>query len=145
MRSKILTSIAAIALLTAFTPFSVAEKDIVGSWKIDAASIATTVKRVIDKAIEANPAADDQINEQKDKIVEMVQGIRLNMKADHTYESVTPQGSSPGKWVLANKDRVIVFTKQDGTTRRDSILESSPARLKLINGQLKDTIVYIHP
>jgi hypothetical protein len=145
MRLKILTSVAAIALLTAFTPFSASEKDLVGTWKVDASSVASTVKKVIDKAVEANPAAEDQINEQKDKIVEMVQGIRLIMKADHTYESITPQGTKPGKWVLANKDRVIVFTKEDGTIRRDSILESTVSRMKLINGQLKDTIVYVHP
>jgi len=145
MKIKILTSAAAVMLLSAFTPIFLAEKDLVGTWKIDNASVATTVKRVIAKAVEANPGAEDQIEEQKDKIVEMIQGIRLNIKADHTYESVTPQGTAPGKWVLANKDRVIEFTKADGTTRRDSILESSATRLRLINGQLKDTILYIHP
>ncbi|MES2060991.1 MAG: hypothetical protein V4456_03670 [Bacteroidota bacterium] len=145
MKLKVLTAVAATALLSAFTIASTSEKDLVGSWKIDESHISTTVKKVIDKAIEANPGAEDQIDAQKDMIIAMVQGIRLNINADHTYASVSPQGSKPGKWALTNNGRTLEFTKEDGTVRKDSVLESSATRLKLINRDLADTILYVHP
>ena len=145
MKLKVLgTGALSIALLS-FTPFSFAEKDVVGTWKMDAKSVTKMVKVAIDKAVEANPAVADQIEENKDKIVEVIEGIRVNIKADHTYETTTPQNTSTGKWVMANKDHAIVFTKSDGTVRRDSILESTATVLKTINGSLKDTISYVHP
>jgi hypothetical protein len=145
MKLKVLTAVAATALLSAFTIATTSEKDLVGSWKIDESHISTTVKKVINKAIEANPGAEDQIEAQKDMIVSMVQGIRLNINADHTYASVSPQGSKPGKWALTNSGRTLEFTKEDGTVRKDSVLESSATRLKLINRDLADTILYVHP
>jgi hypothetical protein len=145
MKLKVLTAVAATALLSAFTIVATSEKDLVGSWKIDDSHINTTVKKVIAKAIEANPDAEDQIEGQKDMIVSMVQGIRLNINADHTYASVSPQGSKPGKWALTNSGHTLEFTKEDGTVRKDSVLESSATRLKLINRDLADTILYVHP
>jgi hypothetical protein len=144
MKFKIITiSVVALAL-TAFTPFAAAEKDIVGTWKIEDASIVPAVNHMIAKIVKANPAAEAQVNAQKDQIIQMVQAIRLHMKADHSFESVTPQGTAAGKWALGNKGRVIEFIKPDGSIRRDSILASSASRLKLINGQMKDTILYVH-
>lgn len=145
MKLKVLgTGALSIALLS-FTPFSFAEKDVVGMWKMDAKSVTKMVKVAIDKAVEANPAVADQIEENKDKIAEVIASIRVNIKADHTYESTTGEKNSPGKWAMANKDHAIVFTKADGTVRRDSILESTATVLKTINGTLKDTISYVHP
>lgn len=145
MKLRFLTAAAAVVLLSAFTTFSAAEKDLIGSWKMDDHSVEKMTKFAIQKAVEQNPAVESQIEEQKDAISDMMKGIRLNIKADHTYEGVSPQGTNAGKWVLANKDRVIDFTRADGTVRRDSILESSATKLKLINGQLKDTLSYVHP
>lgn len=145
MKIKIITAVAATVLLSAFTIAATTEKDLIGSWKIDESHINTTVKKIIDKAVEANPGAEDQIEAQKEMIVTMVQGIRLNIKADHTYETVSPQGSKGGKWALTNKGNTIEFTKEDGTVRKDSVLESSATRLKVINRDLADTIIYVHP
>ncbi|MBD1384131.1 hypothetical protein IDJ75_02485 [Mucilaginibacter rigui] len=144
MKLKIITAVAATVLLSAFTIVT-SEKDVIGSWKIDDTSIDKTVKKVIAKAVEANPGAEDQIEAQKDMIVSMVQGIRLNIKADHTYETVSPQGSKGGKWALTGEGKTMEFTKEDGTVRKDVILESSATRLKVINGDLADTILYVHP
>lgn len=145
MKLKILTSVAAVALLSAFTTFSLAEKDIVGVWKMDAHSVSKMTDLAIKKAIEANPAVESQIDEAKDQITDMMGGIRFTIKADHTYETTTPQGVNGGKWVLDPKKPVIIFTRADGTSRRDSVLTSTPTMLKTINGQMKDTITYIHP
>jgi hypothetical protein len=145
MKLKIMTVAVTALALTAFTPFFASEKDLIGTWKMDPKSVEKLTKVAIKKAIEANPAVEDQIEENKGAIVQVMEGIRLNMKADHTYETVTPQNSNTGKWVLANKDRVLEFTKTDGTVRRDTILQSSATNLRVINGQLKDTISYIHP
>jgi len=145
MKYKILTAVAATVLFSAFTPFSFAEKDLIGAWKMDAKSVDKMVKLAIKKAVEANPAIEDQIEENRSSIVDVMAGIRINIKADHTYETVTSQQSANGKWALVNKDRAIIFTKADGTARRDTILESSGTTLKTINGQLKDTLTYIHP
>ncbi|GGH02758.1 hypothetical protein [Mucilaginibacter phyllosphaerae] len=145
MKLKLITAVAATVVLSAFTIASTTEKDVVGSWKIDSTSIDKTVKKIIAKAVEANPDSEDAINGQKDMIVSIVQGIRLNINADHTYASVTPQGSKPGKWALTNNGHTLQFTKEDGTIRKDSVLESSATRLKLINRDLADTILYVHP
>jgi hypothetical protein len=145
MKLKVLTAVAATVLLSAFTIASTSEKDLIGSWKIDDTAVNSVVKKVIAKAVEANPGAEDQIEAQKDMIVTMIQGIRLNIKADHTYETVSPQGSKGGKWTLAADGKTMEFTKEDGTVRKDDILESSATRLKLINGDLRDTILYVHP
>jgi len=145
MKLKLITAVAATVVLSAFTMVSTSEKDLVGSWKIDNSSIDKAVKKVIAKAVEANPDAEEQITAQKDMITTMVQGIRLNINADHTYASVSPQGSKPGKWALTNNGHTLQFTKDDGTIRKDSILEASATRLKLINRDLADTILYVHP
>ena len=145
MKLKIFTIAISALALTAFTPFFASEKDVIGTWKMDPKSIDKMVKVAIKKAIETNPAVEEQIEENKGVLIEAMQSIRLNIKADHTYETVTPQNSNGGKWAMANKDRVLEFTKADGTLRRDTILQSSATILKTINGQLKDTITFIHP
>jgi hypothetical protein len=145
MKLKLIASVAATLALSAFTTAATSEKDLVGSWKIDETSINKAVTKVIAKAVEANPSAEDQINAQKDMIVTMVQGIRLNINADHTYAAVSPQGTKGGKWALTNAGHTLQFTKEDGTIRKDCVLESSATRLKLINRDLADTILYVHP
>ncbi|MBB5395491.1 lipocalin-like domain-containing protein [Mucilaginibacter sp. AK015] len=145
MKLKLITAVAATVVLSAFTIVSTSEKDLVGSWKIDDSSIEGTVNKVIKKAVEANPDAEDQINAQKDAIAGMVKAVRLNINADHTYESVSPQGTKPGKWALTDNGKTLEFTKQDGSIRKDAIIESSATRLKMVNGDLADTLVYVHP
>lgn len=144
MKLKVLTAVAATVLLSAFT-VATSEKDLVGSWKIDDTSVNHVVKAVIEKAVEANPAVEDQINQQKEMIVTMIKGVRLNIKADHTYETVSPQGAKTGKWALSADGKNIDFTKEDGSIRKDAVLESSATRLKVINGDMKDTVLYVHP
>lgn len=144
MKLKVLTAVAATVLLSAFTIVT-SEKDVIGSWKIDDTYVNKVVKKVIAKAVEANPGAEAQIEGQKDMIVGMIQGIRLNIKADHTYETVSPQGSKGGKWNLTGAGKTMEFTKEDGSIRKDVVLESSATRLKMINGDLADTVLYVHP
>jgi hypothetical protein len=145
MKLKLLTAVATTIALSAFTIVSTSEKDLVGAWKIDDSRVNSIVKKVIDKAVEANPDAEDQITAQKEAIATMVQGLRLTINADHTYKNVSPQGTKGGKWALTNSGHTLEFTKEDGTVRKDSILESSATRLKLINRDLADTVLYVHP
>jgi hypothetical protein len=111
MKLKVLTAVAATVLLSAFTSVT-SEKDIIGTWKIDDANVNKVVKTVIAKAVEANPGSEDQIEAQKDMIVSMVQGIRLNINGDHTYASVSPQGSKGGKWALTDAGKTMEFCRQ---------------------------------
>jgi len=145
MKLKLLTSAAAILALSAFTPSSVADKDLVGAWKLDAGSIDSFTKHTIAKVIETNPDAADQLEEHKDEIVGLVKSITITFKADNTYESTSMQGTKAGKWKFLNNGRTLEFTKADGTIRKDSVLELSATRLKMINRELKDTSVYVHP
>jgi hypothetical protein len=145
MKLKLITAAAATVLLSAFTIVSTSEKDLVGTWKIDQSGIDKLAKKIVDKAVANNPDAEDQIIAQKPAIVSMVEGLRLNMNADHTYASVSPQGTKNGKWALTNSGHTLQFTKEDGTIRKDSILESSATRLKVINRDLADTVNYVHP
>jgi hypothetical protein len=145
MKLKLITAAAATVLLSAFTIVSTSEKDLVGTWKIDQSGIDNISKKIIDKAVANNPDAEDQIIAQKPAIVSMVEGLRLNMNADHTYASISPQGTKGGKWALTNSGHTLQFTKEDGTIRKDSILESSATRLKVINRDLADTVNYVHP
>ncbi|MBD1394461.1 hypothetical protein [Mucilaginibacter glaciei] len=146
MKTKTFFSAAAIALsLSAFTTFSTAEKDVLGTWKLDEASIPQMVDGIITKAVAAAPDAEDKIKESKGEIVELVKSLQVTYKADGTYESASTQGLKHGKWVLTDKNHNIQITKADGTTRKDSILELTASKFKLLNRELKVTTLYVRP
>lgn len=145
MKLKTLSAVAITLLLSAFTVAPSPETDILGSWKVADASVNKMVKYTIDKIVETNPDAADQVEEHKDKIVDAIKSMRVVYKADKTYESQSSQGSKPGKWEFANNYKVIKMTKADGTTRDDIILELTAKSFKVINGQMKDTVAFDRP
>ncbi|MFD0792931.1 lipocalin-like domain-containing protein [Mucilaginibacter litoreus] len=145
MKVKLITSGVITLALSAFTSPSTPEKDIIGTWKIDDASVNTTVKHTIAKIIETNPDAAEQIEEHKDEIVDLVKGLRVVFRQDKTYESQSAQGTNAGTWEITDKGHTLKIDRKDGKNRKDSILEISATRLKLINRSLGDTAVFVHP
>lgn len=103
------------------------------------------VKFTIDKIVETNPDAADQVEEHKDQIVDVIKSMRVVYKADKTYESQSSQGNKPGKWEFANNYKTMKVTKADGSTRDDIILELTAKSFKVINGQMKDTVAFDRP
>lgn len=145
MKLRVLTaSITATALL-AFVSFNIPEKDILGSWKVAPPSIPNLVKHVLAKAVAAAPDAEEKIMENKGVITELVKSLQVTYNADGSYESASTQGLKNGKWQLMDKGHNLQITKADGSTRKDSVLELSSAKMRLLNHELNDTTLYIRP
>ncbi len=145
MKKKLLFSIAIIAIFSAFTPANNPTQDIIENWKIDEGSINAVTRSIISYTQKANPDLAEQMEEQIDGVKQMVRSLIINYKADNTYEIQTPQGPQTGKWHFENNNNYLVATRDGKPNRKDSVLEISATRLKLINGERGDTTLYIHP
>lgn len=142
MKLRVLAAaIASMALLAFVTP----EKDILGSWKVAPLSIPDLVKHVLTRAVAAAPGAEKKIVESKDAVTDLVISLQITYKADGTYESASTQGLKQGKWQLTDNGHNLQITKADGSIRKDSVLELSSAKMRLINHDLNDTTLYIRP
>ena len=144
MKKKLLFSIAVIAICSAFTVANNPSQDIVGKWKIDEGSIDGVTRSIISFTQKTNPDLAEQMEEQIDGVKQMVRSLTIQYKADNSYEIQTPQGPQTGKWHFENNNTYLVATRDGKPDRRDSVLEISTTRLKIINRERGDTTLYIH-
>jgi hypothetical protein len=121
------------------------EKDIIGKWKVDAASLPKAVDATINKMKETNPGKEEEIEEQRAALGLMISSLVYEYKADNTYEVTTPQGVQKGKWSIGNNGKMLLIERANGNKRTDAIVELSAARMILINGERKDTTLFIRP
>lgn len=145
---KKLSLIALVTLLfcTAFTTINEPSKDILGKWKIDSGSLESATKAVINAAKKTNPDVAQQMDDNFPAIMEMIGGIEITYKPDNTYEAEIPQqGTQGGKWELIDNGHSLLVTPQDRPARKDSILEISATRLRIINKERGDTTLYVRP
>ncbi|MCX6208863.1 MAG: hypothetical protein NTZ59_05020 [Bacteroidetes bacterium] len=145
MKSKLLFSIVIFAVCSAFTITNNPSQDLIGTWKIDEGSINGVTRSIISFTQKTNPDLADQLEGQEEGMKQMVRSLIINYKADNTYEIQTPQGPQTGKWHLENNNTYLVATRDGKPDRKDSVLEISSTRLKLINRERGDTTLYIRP
>jgi len=138
---------ATILFLTAsaFTMIGEPEKDLLGKWRIDDAYINTFVTAQIESRRKVNPEQAEQMEQNMEMMVQTVGSLVFEYKADNTIDLTTPQGVQNVKYRLVNSNRNLIIIRPDGTERKDSILELSPVKFKVLQGERKDTIVYIRP
>jgi hypothetical protein len=145
MKFKIHCAAAVTLLLCAFTNPASPETDILGQWKFDDATVNKTVKKLVASITAGNPAATQQVEGSLQSFKELAQGIRVTFKADHTFETQTPQGIQKGKWLFTNNNTFLQLDRENTATRKDSLLEISATRIKVVNNKQADTIIYVRP
>jgi hypothetical protein len=145
MKRKVLFSMAVVAICSAFTIANNPSQDIIGTWKIDEGSINGVTRSIISFTQKTNPDLAEQLEGQEEGMKQMVRSLIINYKADNTYEIQTPQGPQSGKWRFENNNTYLVAIRDGKPDRKDSVLEISATRLKLINRERGDTTLYIHP
>jgi hypothetical protein len=145
MKKKLLFSIVILAICSAFTTVNSPSQDILGIWKIDERSIDGVTRSIISYTQKTNPDLAEQMEEQIDGVKQMVRSLTIQYKTDNTYEVQTPQGPQKGKWHFENNNTYLVATRDGKPDRKDSVLEISTTRLKLINRERGDTTLYIRP
>lgn len=146
MKKRTLIALVTVLFCTAFTTFNEPSKDILGTWKIDNSSLESVTKSIINATRKTNPEGAQQQEDNFSGMMEMIGGIEITYKADNTYEVVIPQqGIQSGKYELVDNSHSLLVTPQDRPGRKDSILEISPTRLRIINRERGDTTLYVHP
>jgi hypothetical protein len=145
MKKKQFFLIAIIAICFAFTVANNPSQDIIGKWKIDEGSIDGVTMSIISFTKKTNPDLAEQMEGQEDAMKQMVRSLIINYKADNTYEIQTPQGPQIGKWHLENNNTYLVATRDGKPDKKDSVLEISTTRLKLMNRERGETTLYIRP
>jgi len=146
MKKSITIAVATLVFCSAFTSINEPSKDILGTWKIDESSLEGTTKAVINTTRKANPTVAQQMDDNFPAIMEMIGGIEITYKADNTYEAAIPQQpTQSGKWEIVDNGHTLLVTPQGRPARRDSILEISSTKLRIINRERGDTTLYIHP
>jgi hypothetical protein len=145
MKKILFLSLVIVTLFSGFTLLTDPSKDILGKWKIDEGSIDGVTSTVIALAGKTNPDLAAQLEEQKDAVKDMVRNMSFEYRADNTYEIQTPQGPQVGKWTFAENNKYLLISRAGKPDRRDSVLEISPSRLRLINTERGDTTLYIRP
>lgn len=122
-----------------------AEQNLYGKWKIAAESLDKTTEAIIHNMRKNNPAAADRMQANPDAAKKAVAAIEVEYKADKTYQITTPDGVQRGKWELADDQKSLVTYTAKGSARKNSILELTPARLRLYNIDRGDTTLFVRP
>jgi hypothetical protein len=145
MKKILLLSLTIVTLFSAFTVLSDPSKDILGQWKIAEESVDGVTNAVITLTAKSNPAMAAQLEEQKEVVKDMVRNMEFEYKADSTYEIQTPQGPQRGKWTFIQNNKYLLISRDGKPDRKDSVLEISLTRLRLINVERGDTTLFIRP
>jgi len=142
-----LLSLSAIILLccSAFVLPEPPEKVIVGKWKVSDSSLASAVQATVNFIKQNNPDQADAIEEQTAALGLMISSLVYEYKADNSYEVTTPQGIQKGKWSIGSNGKHLIVERANGNKRVDSIVSLSATRMILINGERKDTTLFVRP
>ncbi|MFY7652304.1 MAG: hypothetical protein ACOVQE_06355 [Chitinophagaceae bacterium] len=132
-----------VLLLSSFTIANDPSKDILGRWKIDDAHTGTVAKYIIESTRAKNPEMAQQMEENFEMVVGMIQGIVIEYKADGSLITETPQGNQNATYSFDDNFKSLIVKRPNGTQRKDSILELSATRLKLINRERGDTTLFV--
>lgn len=145
MKKIVLLALTAITCCSAFTVLSDPSKDILGKWRIDEGSLDGVTNSIIAVTAKTNPDLAAQLETQKEEVKDMVREMTFEYKSDSTYEIQTPQGPQGGKWAFTDNHKYLLAIRPGKPDRKDSVLEISPARLRLLNFERGDTTLFIRP
>ncbi len=141
---KAFTLLAIICITTtAFTVIKKDNKDIIGKWKVDNSSLNNYVRGVIENTRKVSPEQAEQMDQNLDMVSQIVSNLEFNYKPDNTLEVLNaPGGTQTSKWRLSDDGKNIFITPNNKPERKDSILELNSTKLRIINSEKKDTILY---
>ncbi|MFY8004470.1 MAG: hypothetical protein ACOVNR_06480 [Chitinophagaceae bacterium] len=121
-------------------------KLILGKWKLTATSVPFATRSIINTVKKSSPETAEQMEENLEAVSAMIGGIEMSYTENGIYEITVPQqGTQTGKWEIANNGKTLYVTVEGRPQRRDSILELTASKLRIINGERKDTLEYEHP
>lgn len=132
-----------IIATTAFTPIVDRSTEILGKWRVDDNSIKSFVTAQIESRRKTDPEAAEQMEQNMDMMETSVALLVFEYKSNNTVELTAPQGVQEVKWRLSDNNNTLIITRPNGTERKDSILELTASKFKVLQGERRDTIVYI--
>jgi hypothetical protein len=144
---KKITFALAIVFLTT-TAFFIQENRstlVLGKWKVADENINAFVTAQIENTRKQSPERAEQMEQNLDMMQQMVTALVFEFKANNTIELSSPQGTQEVQWKLSSNQQNLIITRPNGTERMDSILELSASRFKVLQGERRDTIIYVRP
>lgn len=145
MRKIIALSVIVFIATSAFIKPQTPGNDIIGKWKVSDSSLASAVQATVNYIKQNNPEQAEAIEEQTAALGLMISSLVYEYKTDNTYEVTTPQGVQKGKWSIGAGGKQLIIERSSGSKRIDSIISLSPTRMILINGERKDTTLFVRP
>lgn len=130
---------------TAFTAQENRSTLILGKWKVADENINAFVTAQIENARKKSPESAQQMEQNLDMMQQMVASLVFEYKANNTIELTTPQGNQEVQWKLSSNQQNLIIIRPNGTERVDSILELSASKFKVLQGERRDTIIYVRP
>jgi len=143
MKKIILAFVVLFIGTTAFVTQQNRNTLILGKWKVDDGNINNFITAQIENTRKTSPERAEQMEQNLDMMQQMVASLIFEYKADGVVELTSPQGTQEVKWKLNEQQTKLIITRPNGTERVDSILELSATKFKVLQGERRDTIVYI--
>ena len=138
--SKLLIS---FFLLTAFTVAGDFNKDIIGKWKVDEASVPTARKNMIERVRKMSPEQATQMEAYGEQLDMFVKSVTFEYKTDGTLEVATPQGPQSIKWNISADNKYLVKIGPDGSENKDSIIDIKKDKVILFDLSTKTNVEYV--
>jgi len=145
MKKTVLFSVVVLSFLSAFTIINNPEKNILGKWKLDDSSVPKATKFLIEQTRKNNAEMAQQMEENYPDMENMVSSLRFEYKEDNSYVVETLQGPQNSTYKLVDNNHSLEITRPNGTIKKDTILELSSIKLRLLNKERGDTTLFIRP
>ncbi len=139
---RITSLLFAVFMLSAFTIKGDPEKDILGKWKVDDASVGSAKKAMIERVRKINAEQAEQMAG-FEGLDDIIKGLVYEYKADGTLDVSAPQGSQSMKWAISADHKYLSRTREDGTSSKDSIISIKPERLIFADEGTKEKIEFV--
>lgn len=140
---KLILSLALFIGASAFTVVGDPAKDIVGKWKFSEASYPAAKKVLVERTRKVSPEAAEQIEAAGDDIFQLFAMLTFEYNGNGKYEFTTPQGPQGGDWKISDDGKYLIRTTSQGIQRKDSIIEVTPQKLKLMDGDFREVLEYV--
>lgn len=140
---KLVLSLALFIGASAFTVVGDPAKDIVGKWKYSETSYAAAKKVLIERTRKVSPEVAEQIEAAGDEIFQLFPMLTFEYNANGKYEFTTPQGPQGGDWKISEDGKYLIRTNSQGIQRKDSIMEVTPQKLKLMDSDFREVLEYV--
>jgi|GEM_PF-4294766 len=143
MKTQALLLVSTLLLFSAFTDDP--GKNILGRWRVDRTCLDNTTRAIIQSVRKDNAAQADQLEQNFDRVKDLVAGLELRFNADKTYVLDGAQGPQSGTYSLSDDGQVVLMTPADRPARKDRVLELTSSRFRFIHGERGDTVLFTRP